>query len=279
MSEPSERDELFEEDERPERTPEETLVVDVDGFEGPLDLLLVMARGQKVDLTRISILALAEQYLRFIDDARRMRLELAADYLVMAAWLAYLKSRLLLPDMEDSDEPTGEELAAALAFRLQRLEAMRGAGARLLNRNRLGRNRFRRGMPEPVITLRSQSWQASLYELLEAYGSMRQRQMVSTVRIARRSVMTLAEARERLTQLIGTALDWVPIDSFLTEYLVSPDMRASARASSLSASLELVKEGAVELRQGEAFAPLFLRRKIDPAKLFEKSLATGTEDG
>lgn len=279
MPEQNDRDELFEEDEKPERAPGETLVVDVDGFEGPLDLLLVMARDQKVDLTRISILALAEQYLRFIDDARRLRLELAGDYLVMAAWLAYLKSRLLLPDTEDGEEPTGEELAAALAFRLQRLEAMRGAGARLLTRNRLGRNRFRRGMPEPVITLRSQNWQASLYELLEAYGSMRQRQMVSTVRIEKRSVMTLTEARERLTQLIGTALDWVPIDSFLSEYLVSPEMRASARASSLSASLELVKEGAVELRQGEAFAPLYLRRKIDPAKLFEKTLATGTDDG
>ncbi|HSM40329.1 MAG TPA: ScpA family protein, partial [Afifellaceae bacterium] len=141
MPESEDRDELFEEDERPERTPDETLVVDVDGFEGPLDLLLVMARDQKVDLTRISILALAEQYLRFIDDARKLRLELAADYLVMAAWLAYLKSRMLLPDTEDSDEPTGEELAAALAFRLQRLEAMREAGTRLMNRDRLGRNR------------------------------------------------------------------------------------------------------------------------------------------
>jgi segregation and condensation protein A len=279
MSEPADRDLVFEEDIKPDRSPEETLIIDVDGFEGPLDLLLTMARDQKVDLTRISILALAEQYLLFVDDARRLRLELAADYLVMAAWLAYLKSRLLLPDTEEGDEPTGAELAAALAFRLQRLEAMREAGARLMNRGRLGRNRFVRGMPEPVVTNRSQTWEASLYDLLEAYGSMRQRHLVSTVRITKRAVMTLQEARERLMQLIGTALDWTPIDNFLTEYLVSPEFRASARASSLSASLEMVKEGTLELRQGEPFAPLYLRKKIDPAKIFEKTLATGTEDG
>ena len=278
MSDPVEHDDTFEEDVKPERSADETLIVDVDGFEGPLDLLLGMARDQKVDLTRISILALAEQYLRFVDDARKLRLEIAADYLVMAAWLAYLKSRLLLPETEEGDEPTGAELAAALAFRLQRLEAMREAGARLMNRDRLGRNRFSRGMPEPVITMRSQNWEANLYDILEAYGSMRQRHLVSTVRIARRSVMTLKEARERLMQLIGTALDWMPIDGFLTEYLVSPEMRTTARASSLSASLELVKEGAVELRQGEHFAPLYLRKKIDPAKIFKNSTATGTDD-
>lgn len=278
MSEPVERDELFEEDVRPERSADETLIVDVDGFEGPLDLLLSMARDQKVDLTRISILALAEQYLRFVDEARKLRLEIAADYLVMAAWLAYLKSRLLLPETDEGDEPSGADLAAALAYRLQRLEAMREAGARLMNRDRLGRNRFARGQPEPVVTMRSQNFDANLYDLLEAYGSMRQRQMVSTVRIALRSVMTLKEARERLMELIGTALDWMPIDRFLTDYVVAPELRVSARASSLSASLEMVKEGKVELRQGEPFAPLYLRRKIDPARIFEKSIATGTDD-
>jgi segregation and condensation protein A len=196
----------------------------------------------------------------------------------MAAWLAYLKSRLLRPETEDGDEPTGAYLAAALAFRLQRLEAMREAGARLMNRNRLGRNRFARGRPEPVVTMRSQNFDANLYDLLEAYGSMRQRQLVSTVHITRRSVMTLKEARERLMELIGTALDWMPIDRFLTDYVVAPELRISARASSLSASLEMVKEGKVELRQGEPFAPLYLRKKIDPAKIFEKSIATGTDD-
>jgi len=278
MSESADRDEIFEEDVRPERTGDEMLIVDVDGFEGPLDLLLNMARDQKVDLTRISILALAEQYLGFIDDARRMRLEIAADYLVMAAWLAYLKSKLLLPETEDGEEPSGADLAAALAFRLQRLEAMREAGLKLMNRDLLGRNRFRRGEPEPIVTLRSQKWEASLYDFLEAYGSMRQREIGSTMRIEQRPFITLKEARERLMQLIGTALDWTPIDGFLTEYLVSPELRASAMASSLSASLELVKEGAVELRQGEAFAPLYLRKKIDPAKMFENTLATGTDD-
>jgi segregation and condensation protein A len=269
-------DDGFEEDQRPDRSADETLVIDIDGFEGPLDLLLNMARDQKVDLTRISILALAEQYLQFIDGARQMRLEIAADYLVMAAWLAYLKSRLLLPDTEESDEPSGDALAAALAFRLRRLEAMRDAAAKLMNRDRLGRNRFARGMPEPVIVLTSKAWEAGLYDLLEAYGSMRQRQLVTHMHIARRSVMTLKQARDRLIELIGTAVEWTPIDSFLTEYLVSPELRASARASSLSASLELVKEGAVELRQSEPFSALYLRRKSEPAKTLQPHIETGT---
>ncbi len=268
----------FEEDSRPDRSADETLVIDIDGFEGPLDLLLNMARDQKVDLTRISILALAEQYLRFIDDARQMRLEIAADYLVMAAWLAYLKSRLLLPDNDESDEPSGDALAAALAFRLQRLEAMRDAAAKLTNRDRLGRNRFARGMPEPVIVLTSKAWEAGLYDLLEAYGSMRQRQMVTQVQIAPRSVMSLQQARQRLMELIGTAVDWTPIDSFLTDYLVSPELRATVRASSFSASLELVREGELELRQSEAFSPLYLRRKSDPQKVPEPHKLTGTEN-
>lgn len=273
MPEGTRPDNLFEEDARPDWSNDEALIIDIDGYEGPLDLLLVMARDQKVDLTRLSILALAEQYLRFIADARRLRLELAADYLVMAAWLAYLKSRLLLPDTEEDDEPSGEELAAALAFRLKRLEAMRDAGARLMNRDRLGRNRFVRGDPEPVVVLKSKNWDASLYDLLEAYGSMRQRQMVTTVRIERRSVIGLKEARERLIHLIGSAVDWTPIDSFLTEYLVEPGMQATVRASSLSASLELVKEGRVELRQNKAFAPVYLRVR----ESVEIHAVTGTE--
>ena len=250
---------VFEEDTRSGRSKDDTLIIDIDGYEGPLDLLLAMARDQKVDLAKLSILALAEQYLRFIEDARRLRLEIAADYLVMAAWLAYLKSRLLLPDSEDDDEPSGEELAAALAFRLKRLEAMRDAGARLMNRDLLGRNRFVRGEPEPVAVLKMKSWDASLYDLLVAYGTMRQRQLVSTVRIEQRTVMSLKEARERLVELIGSAVAWTPVDSFLVEYLAVPGMQATVRASSLSASLELVREGRIELRQTKAYAPVYLR--------------------
>ena len=219
MSEGGPREIPFEEDEKPGSADGDALIIDIDGYEGPLDLLLSMARDQKVDLTRLSILALAEQYLQFIENARKLRLEIAADYLVMAAWLAYLKSRLLLPDTEEDDEPSGAELAAALAFRLKRLEAMREAGARLMNRDRLGRNRFVRGDPEPVEVLKSTSWEAGLYNLLEAYGSMRQRQMVTTVEIRKRAVISLQEARDRLVELIGTAVDWTPIDSFLVEYL------------------------------------------------------------
>lgn len=237
------------------------LVVDVDGFEGPLDLLLELARRQKVDMARISVLALAEQYLEFIEEVRRLRIELAADYLVMAAWLAYLKSRLLLPVQEDDEEgPSGEMLAAQLAFRLQRLEAMRDAGRQLMNRNRLGRDFFARGDPEPVIVERRSEYSATLYDLLTAYAAQRQRQSVSHVTIARRQVWSMADAREILTRMIGALEDWTPLDSFILDYLPDPKMRASALASSFAASLELVREGQLRLRQEGAFKPLFLRR-------------------
>src|SRR6185312_6558631 len=167
---------------------EPELVVDVDGFEGPLDLLLQLARNQKVDLARISVLALAEQYLLFVERARRFRLELAADYLVMAAWLAYLKSKLLIPKQPGDEEETGEEMAAVLQFRLQRLEAMRDAAARLVNRNRLGRDVFARGMPETVIVERRNEYSASFYDLLTAYAAQRQRQAITNVKIAKRGV-------------------------------------------------------------------------------------------
>ncbi len=236
------------------------LVVDVDGFEGPLDLLLELARRQKVDLSRISILALAEQYLGFIEEVRKLRIELAADYLVMAAWLAYLKSKLLLPAHEDEDgELSGEAMAALLAFRLQRLEAMRDAGSRLINRNRLGRDFFSRGAPEPVIVDKTQDFQASLYDLLTAYASQRQRQSVSHVTIARRAVWSLADAREILTRLMGSFKDWTPLDSFLLQYVPGPEQRSSAIASSFAASLELVREGKLEMRQDAAYQPLYLR--------------------
>lgn len=240
---------------------EPSLVVDVAGFEGPLDLLLHLARNQKVDLARISVLALAEQYLAFIDNARTLRLELAADYLVMAAWLAYLKSKLLIPGQRD-EEGSGEELAAVLQFRLKRLEAMREAVARLVNRNRLGRDVFARGMPELLIVEKRNEYSASLYDLLTAYAAQRQRRALSNVRIARRGVWSLKEAREILTRLIGAVRDWTALDRFLVDYLAgSPEERATAIASSFAASLEMVREGSVEVRQDAAFAPLYLRSR------------------
>lgn len=237
------------------------LVVDVDGFEGPLDLLLTLARSQKVDLTRISILALVEQYLAFVSDARLMRLELAADYLVMAAWLAYLKSRLLIPEQKDEDEPTGEELAAALAFRLQRLEAMRKAAEALMQRNRLGRDVFARGAPQALSVQRKSVWSATIYDLLTAYAAQRQRQSVTSVRVRRRTVWSLQDARDLLSRLVGRMADWAPINSYLVDYLVDESERATVLASTFSASLEMVREGQLELRQSDPFAPIYLRRR------------------
>jgi segregation and condensation protein A len=240
---------------------EPALVVDVDGFEGPLDLLLHLARNQKVDLARISVLALAEQYLVFVERARHFRLELAADYLVMAAWLAYLKSKLLIPKQPGDEEATGEEMAAVLQFRLQRLEAMRDAAARLVNRNRLGRDVFARGMPEAIVVEKRNEFSASLYDLLTAYAAQRQRQAITNVQIAKRGVWSLKEARGILMRLVGQMRDWTALDSFLLEYLATPEERATAIASSFAASLELVREGHLEMRQERAFAALYMRSK------------------
>ncbi len=242
------------------------LNVDVDGFEGPLDLLLALARSQKVDLSKISILALAEQYLAYIQQARDMRLELAADYLVMAAWLAYLKSRLLLPDISgDEDEPTGEELAAALAFRLRRLEAMRDAAAQLMARPLLGKDVFARGAPEHVTTIKHSTYAANLYDLLTAYASQKQRNMVTSVHVKKRSVWSLQEARDLLVRMMGNVTVWTPIDDFLERYFVSPDQAVTVRASSFSASLELVREGLLEIRQLGAFEPIFVKAPQKPS--------------
>jgi len=238
---------------------EPSLLIDVQGFEGPLDLLLHLARNQRVDLSRISVLALAEQYLGFVEQAQALRLELAADYLVMAAWLAYLKSRLLIPKQQDDDGATGEELVASLQFRLKRLEAMRDASAKLVNRNRLGRDVFARGMPELVVVDRSSQFAASLYDLLTAYTSQRQRQAVSHVQIEKRAVWSLREARVALVRLMGVSGDWVSLDRFLIDYTLSPRERASALASSFAASLELVREGKLEVRQNAPFAPIYMR--------------------
>jgi segregation and condensation protein A len=246
-------------------TSEPSLVVDVDGFEGPLDRLLHLARNQKVDLARISVLALAEQYLLFVERARHFRLELAADYLVMAAWLAYLKSKLLIPKQPGDEEATGEEMAAVLQFRLQRLEAMRDAAARLVNRNRLGRDVFQRGMPEAVVVEKRNEFSASLYDLLTAYAAQRQRQAITNVQIAKRGVWSLKEARSILMRLVGQMRDWTALDSFLLEYLATPEERVTAIASSFAASLELVREGHLEMRQEQAFAALYMRPKPKPS--------------
>ena len=241
------------------------LTVDVDGFEGPLGLLLELSRRQKVDLAKISILALAEQYLEFIEQARKMRIELAADYLVMAAWLAFLKSKLLLPaDENEEEELSGEEMAAQLAFRLQRLEAMREMGKRLINRNRLGRDFFVRGSPEPIVIDRQRQYSATLYDLLSSYAAQRQRQSVSEVTIAKREVWSLQDAREILTRLVGEISDWVPLQTYLLDFLPSPEVRKSAIASSFAASLELVREGQLKIRQDAAFAPLYMKSAETP---------------
>lgn len=248
----------------PERAETEpAFVVDLDGYEGPLDMLLALARSQKVDLAKISILDLADQYLGFIDEARQMRLELAADYLVMAAWLAYLKSRLLIPGPAKGEEPSGAELAEVLAFRLRRLQAMREAAARLMNRDRLGRDVFARGAPEPVVAVARRQWDASLFDLLSAYSQQRQKSALSHVRLARRTVLSLAEARDILERLIGGLSDWAPLDAFLIDYLGGPDRRATVIASSFASSLELVREGALELHQDRPLGPLYLRRRRD----------------
>jgi segregation and condensation protein A len=250
--------------ERVDAEAETALVIDVGGFEGPLDLLLHLARNQKVDLARISVLALAEQYLAFIENARRLRLELAADYLVMAAWLAYLKSRLLIPAPPRDDGPSGEEMAATLAFRLRRLEAIREAASRLVNRDRLGRDFFARGAPEIVVEERRSDYDANLYDLLSAYGALRQRQAVTNVTIARRRVWSLAEARLMLARLIGALDEWTALDRFLLRYMTDPEERATAVASSFAATLELVREGRVEIRQQGAFTPIYMRTGVNP---------------
>jgi segregation and condensation protein A len=241
--------------------PETAFVVDVDGFEGPLDLLLRLAREQKVDLACISILSLAEQYLAFVEAARKLRLELAADYLVMAAWLAFLKSRLLLPNEEKDEAPSGEELAESLAHRLRRLEAIRDVGRRLAARPRLGIDVYARGDPEPISIRMHATWDASLYDLLAAYAALRLHRIAAGVEIRERMVFSLHDARDRLIRLLGGSSAWGSLDSYLEEFLAVPELRATARASALSASLELVREGLVELRQSAHFAPLFIRNR------------------
>jgi segregation and condensation protein A len=240
---------------------EPALVVDVEGFEGPLDLLLMLARQQRVDLAKISILALADQYLAFIEEARRLRLELAADYLVMAAWLAYLKSRMLLPDTNAPEGQSAEDMATALALRLRRLEAIRLVAEQLFARPQLDRDVFRRGQPEPIAHIKHPEWSATLYDLLSAYAHRRQTHALARVRFAKRAVWSLAEAREALERLIGQAADWTRLDYFLIKYVVEPSQAPTVFASSFASALELVREGVVEIHQHQPFAPLYVRKR------------------
>jgi len=267
----------------PERAADEpALMVDVEGFEGPLDLLLALARQQKVDLSKISILALADQYLAFIEEARRLRLELAADYLVMAAWLAYLKSRLLLPDAANADGPSAADMATALAYRLKRLEAMRDVAHRLMTSPQLDRDVFQRGQPEPIAHIKHPEWSATLYDLLSAYAVQRQKHAMARMRFAKRTVWSLAEAREALERLIGQAVDWAPLDQFLIAYVVDPSLTSTVFASSFAATLELVREGHIELHQHAPFAQLFLRKRAtatDDQNAAAPSVQTGPGNG
>lgn len=240
----------------------DVLTVELDGWEGPLDLLLALARTQKVDLRELSILALVEQYLSFIEGARELKLEVAADYLVMAAWLAYLKSGLLLPK-DPAVDPSPEELALRLHLRLQRLNAMREAGARLMARDRIGRDVFVRPAPAGLRTIRKAAWDASLYDLISAYGQMKARTQPALHFVARRAVMTLEEAIERVGRLVGVQLDWTSLENFLPES-ATPGLRRSALASSFVAALELARQGRLDIRQEGIFEPIFLRTASPP---------------
>jgi segregation and condensation protein A len=237
------------------------LIVHLDGFEGPIDLLLTLARDQKVDLTKISILGLAEQYLAFIEQARQLRLEIAADYLVMAAWLAYLKSRLLLPAGEDDEEPSGAELAAALSYQLQRLESMRTAAEALFERPLLGRDVFARGAPEGIRVSTRSVYEATLFELLQAYGSTQRRRKPAPLRIEQMELFSMDDALGRLSNLLGKVPEWSTLASFLPEGLEDDLVRRSAVAATFAASLELVRSGQAEIRQDQLFGPIFFRSR------------------
>ncbi len=245
----------------PDIEPGSGVVVDLEGSEGPIDMLLALARQQKVDLLHISILQLADQYVAFIAEARRLRLEIAADYLVMAAWLAYLKSRLLLPAPEEDDEPSGPEMAEALAFQLRRLESMQQAGAKVMELPRLGRNVFPRGTPEGVSVTRIPVYDLSLYELLKAYGDQQKRVHVDSLEIAATEVYSVDDALERLEHLVGNLPDWQTLARFLPDDLKGGVIYRSAVASTFAATLELAKAGKLEIRQSGTFGPLYLRSR------------------
>jgi len=262
----SDNGDLFQEDTLSvtERLAAEALIVDVDGFEGPLDVLLMLSRTQKVDLRTISVLQLARQYLIFVEKAKTLRIELAADYLVMAAWLAFLKSRLLLPPDPDEEGPSGEELAAHLAFQLERLQAMRDVAARLMGRDQLGRDFFARGHREEVTRVRRVTYTATLLDLMQGYARIRTKDEFRPFVMDRDNLFTMEQALERMRPLIGFAGTWTDITSYLPDgWENDPMRRRSATAATFAASLELVKEGHLEIRQSELFAPIQLRRRDD----------------
>lgn len=247
-----------------DRLSAEALIVDVDGFEGPLDLLLTMGRTQKVDLRQISVLELARQYLSFVEKAAELRIELAADYLVMAAWLAFLKSRLLLPPDPTDEGPSGEELAAHLAFQLERLEAMRDVAAKLMARDQLGRDVFARGVPQPVERVRRVTYTATLMDLMQGYARIRTRDEFRPFVMDRERVMTMEEALERMRALIGFAGTWTDLASYMPDgWSRDPVRRRSSTASQFAACLELVKTGQIDMRQHDTFAPIQIRRRRD----------------
>lgn len=259
MAEP---ENLFQAQSVADRLQAEALIIDVDGFEGPLDLLLNLSRTQKVDLRKISVLQLAEQYLKFVEQAKALRIELAADYLVMAAWLAFLKSRLLLPPDPTAEGPSAEEMAAHLAFQLERLQAMRESAAQLMARDRLGRDTFARGISEEVARLRKVTYTASLMDLMQAYARIRTRDEFRPYAFDRTNVYTMEEALDRLRNLIGFAGDWADLTSFLPESWESdPKRRRSATAATFAASLEMAKQGQIEIRQSETFQPISIRKR------------------
>ncbi len=242
------------------RASQHELVLNLDGYEGPIDLLLSLSREQKVDLTKISILQLANQYLEFLEQARDLRIEIAADYLVMAAWLAFLKSRLLLPSEKgEEEELSAAEMAARLAFQLQRLEGMRNAGKKLFERPQLGRDFFKRGSPEQMKIFRTSVFEVSLFDLLRAYSSTRDRENISALRIDPTKLYTTEKALDWLRQVIGEAPDWTILENFLPPELGSGIVRRSAMAATFAATLEMVKGGEASLRQSKAFGPLYLK--------------------
>jgi segregation and condensation protein A len=255
------REDDFAEEEKP---PPADLVLDLGGYEGPIDVLLTLAREQKVDLTKISILRLADQYLAFIAEARRLRLEIAADYLVMAAWLAYLKSRLLLPEPQPDDEPSGADMAAQLAFQLQRLEAMQQAGVQLMARPLLGRDIFARGAPEGLRLVSRIVWDVTLYDLLKAYGEQRTRSEPGVLEIRAAELYSMDEALERLSALVGRLPDWQTLMSFLPPNLRGGMVERSALAATFAASLELVRSGRLQLRQDVTFGPIWVKSPDRP---------------
>lgn len=245
-----------------EETSMSPFVLDLDGYEGPIDVLLQLARDQKVDLVHISILALANQYLEFVAEARRHSLELAADYLVMAAWLAFLKSRLLLPDLSSEEEPSGEQMAAALQYQLLRLESMQKAGQALMEHDRLGQQFFARGNPERFKPREIEILDATLYDLLKAYGDQKRRKDAQTpMQIEAFEIFTVEDALQRLRRLMGASPDWQDLWSFLPEDLKGALLIRSAVASTFAASLEMAKEGKVAIRQTDNFGPIFLQRR------------------